>query len=103
MAVDTNQMAILAEIRVPTLILWGKQDRVLHVDNAALLQQKIPGSRKVLIEEAGHVPMMEKPEETAQLFLDFLREVATSAPNIGLERNAPKEATLPPALRYTLQ
>ena len=92
MAVDADQTAILAKIHAPTLILWGKQDRVLHVDNAGLLQEKIPGSRKVLFEQTGHVPMVEKPEETAQHFRDFLKEVAANAPNIAFERDAPKAA-----------
>ena len=92
MAVDADQTAILTKIHTPTLILWGKQDRVMHVDNARLLQEKIPGSRKVLIEAAGHVPMVEKPEETAQYLRDFLKEVAANAPNMAFERDAPKAA-----------
>ena len=91
-AVDADQTAILSEIRAPTLILWGKQDSVLHVDNAGLLQEKIPGSRKVLLEQTGHVPMVEKPEETAQHFRNFLKEVAANAPNMTFERDAPKAA-----------
>jgi pimeloyl-ACP methyl ester carboxylesterase len=92
MLVDADQTAILAEIHAPTLILWGKQDRVLHVDNAGLLQEKIPGSRRVLFEQTGHVPMVEKPEETAQHFRDFLKDAAAKAPNISFERDAPKAA-----------
>lgn len=94
MAGDANQMAILGEIRAPTLILWGKQDRVLHVDNAGFLQEKIRGSRKVLIEQTGHVPMVEKPEETARHFRDFLKEVATNAPNMAFEGNTSLNFTL---------
>jgi len=74
MVVDADQTAILAEIRVPTLIIWGKQDKVLHVDNAGLFQEKIPGCRVVLLEETGHVPMVEKAKETAQNFRGFLKE-----------------------------
>jgi pimeloyl-ACP methyl ester carboxylesterase len=92
MAVDADQTAVLAEIHAPTLILWGKQDRVLHVDNAGLLQEKIPGSRRVLFEQTGHVPMVEKPKETAQNFRNFLKEVATTAPNISFEGGGPKAA-----------
>ena len=83
MAIDADQTAILGKIHTPTLILWGKQDRVLHVDNAGLLQEKISGSRKVLFEQTGHVPMVEKPEEAAQHFRDFLKEVV-NAPNIAV-------------------
>jgi hypothetical protein len=65
---------------------------VLHVDNAGLLQEKIPGSRRVLFEQTGHVPMVEKPKETAQNFRNFLKEVATTAPNISFEGGGPKAA-----------
>lgn len=74
MMIDADQTAILAKIHVPTLIIWGKQDRVLHVDNASFLHEKIYGSRMVLLNEAGHVPMVEKPKETAQYFRSFLQD-----------------------------
>jgi len=77
MMVDADQTAILADIHAPTLIIWGKQDRVLHVDNASFLHENILGSRKVLLEETGHVPMVEKPKETAQHFRSFLKDVMT--------------------------
>ena len=73
--IDADQTAILPEIHVPTLIIWGAQDKVLHVDDAEYFHEKIRGSRKVLIQGTGHVPMVEKPKETALLFVSFLKEV----------------------------
>lgn len=95
---DADQMVILAEIHSPTLILWGKQDRVLHVENAELLHEKIPGSRKVLFEQTGHVPMVEKPEEKSKYFREFLKEVGVNAPSMALESKGPK-ATRPSTSR----
>lgn len=71
---DADQTTILANIHVPTLIIWGKQDRVLHVDDAALLHEKISGSRIAILDETGHVPMVERPQETAKLLRGFLSE-----------------------------
>ena len=80
MTIDSDQSAILAQIQTPTLIIWGKQDKVLHVDDASLFHAQIAQSQMVLMEEAGHVPMVEKAQETAQIFRDFLKELANNAP-----------------------
>jgi pimeloyl-ACP methyl ester carboxylesterase len=61
-----------ARIIAPTLILWGKHDRLLDPSDAQALSRVIPGSRAVLIEEAGHIPQVEKPELFNQLVRDFL-------------------------------
>ena len=92
MMVDADQTAILTEIHAPTLIIWGKKDKVLNVDNAEFLRENISGSRKVLLEETGHVPMVEKTKETVQYFRSFLKDVAAKSPNIAFERDAPKAA-----------
>jgi pimeloyl-ACP methyl ester carboxylesterase len=65
--------AQLAQIQAPTLILWGEQDRILGTTDAAKFQQAIPNSQLVWISACGHVPHLEKPEETARAMLDFVR------------------------------
>ena len=64
--------AALGTIRVPTLILWGRQDRVLNADNAPIFQQLIPGARLVLLDGIGHAPMIEAPAETARICRAFI-------------------------------
>ncbi len=49
----------------PGLIVWGKEDRVLHVDGAAELKTAMPGFDVILMDKVGHVPMMEQPEQVA--------------------------------------
>jgi pimeloyl-ACP methyl ester carboxylesterase len=66
--------AKLSQIQAPTLILWGEQDRILGTTDAAKFQQAIPNSQLVWIAACGHVPHLEKPEETARAMLDFVRE-----------------------------
>ena len=73
--IDIDQTEHLSEVNVPTLILWGTADKVLHVDNADLFQHKIPHSRKVIMNDVGHVPMVERPSETAAHFLEFLSDL----------------------------
>ena len=62
---------VITRITTPTLIAWGKQDRVLAAANANEFQRLIPASKIALLEGVGHVPMMEVPAETAALVRDF--------------------------------
>lgn len=72
---DMDQMSVLSSIHAPTFIIWGAQDRVLHVDNAELLNEMIAGSKKEILEGVGHCPMIEKPEVTTDLYRKFLQEI----------------------------
>lgn len=64
----------LPEIVCPTLIVWGDRDRVISVRDAAVYAELIPGSRKVLFEDTGHVAMLERPASFNALLRDFLAE-----------------------------
>ena len=64
--------ARLGEVMVPTLILWGRHDQLIHVSCVAELQAGIPHSEAVIFEDAGHVPMIEKPGATAAVLRRFL-------------------------------
>lgn len=56
----------LHRISVPTLIVWGKEDKLFPSAYAARWGEMIPGSRVEIIPECGHVPAVEKPEITAK-------------------------------------
>ncbi|MFV0278110.1 MAG: alpha/beta fold hydrolase [Parahaliea sp.] len=59
-------------IETPTLILWGRHDRLLNVSCTEVLHAGIKGSELVILEDAGHVPMIEQPARTASAQLAFL-------------------------------
>jgi pimeloyl-ACP methyl ester carboxylesterase len=59
-------------IAAPTLILWGKSDGVISPAYAQEFAQWIASSRAVLIDHAGHLPHLERPQEVARLVRDFL-------------------------------
>jgi pimeloyl-ACP methyl ester carboxylesterase len=59
-------------IRVPTLIVWGAQDRLIPSSNAARIQAKISGSCLVVIPDAGHLPQRERPEAFARAVAEFV-------------------------------
>jgi pimeloyl-ACP methyl ester carboxylesterase len=61
-------------LAVPSLIVWGQQDRVLHPGTAGILQMLLIKSQVVMMQGVGHLPMLEQPEKCA---LDYLRFRAT--------------------------
>jgi pimeloyl-ACP methyl ester carboxylesterase len=63
----------LAKIRIPTLILVGEHDPFFH-RAGEVLEAKLPRGRKILVEGAGHVVNLDKPERFAALVRTFLEE-----------------------------
>jgi pimeloyl-ACP methyl ester carboxylesterase len=61
-------------ITIPTLIIWGRQDRVIPLGYGERLHFDIPGSRLVVIEECGHIPHEERPRETWAAIREFLEK-----------------------------
>jgi pimeloyl-ACP methyl ester carboxylesterase len=59
-------------LTMPTLILWGSKDTWIPVSQAYALEKAIPGSKLILFDEAGHVPMEEIPTESVAKYLSFL-------------------------------
>jgi pimeloyl-ACP methyl ester carboxylesterase len=60
-------------IQAPTLVLWGKQDRLVPVVYAQEFASRIKGVRVELIDQAAHLFAAEHPERVAALVEDFLR------------------------------
>lgn len=63
--------SLLKNIDVKTFILWGAEDRVLDSSGAKILESIMKNSKAIVLENIGHVPMIEIPEETAKLYLEF--------------------------------
>lgn len=61
-------------ISCPTFIIWGDKDRLVPVKDAALFEQLIPNSRKIVYEDTGHVSMMERPARFNEDVRAFLEE-----------------------------
>ena len=69
---DPRLPDLLARVTVPTQIVWGRQDMLVPLECGQLFQKAIPGSELVVIDNCGHSPHVEKPEEFVKLALDFL-------------------------------
>jgi pimeloyl-ACP methyl ester carboxylesterase len=64
----------LPQIACPTLIVWGKHDRLITVGDADVFAELIPNARKVVFEDTGHMAMLERPAAFNQLLRAFLNE-----------------------------
>ena len=69
---------LLNGFTVPTLIIWGKQDWVLHFSGAKILGSVMPNAQVEVIENMGHLPMIERPKEMAEIYLRFLNRTIGS-------------------------
>ena len=76
MAVTSEKRSTLApelpKIQAPTLLLWGRQDRVLDVSSIEVMQPLLNKPNVVIMDNVGHAPMLERPEESALLYRGFL-------------------------------
>lgn len=63
----------VAQIEAPSLVLWGRQDGILEKEFAQRFLDTLPDASLQWIEECGHVPHLEQPEETARVISEFLR------------------------------
>lgn len=67
---DTARVSL---IQCPTLIVWGKEDGIIPSEHAYKFQKAIAGSKLVMYEKCGHIPMIENTEQTAKDFLLFAK------------------------------
>ena len=61
----------LHRIDIPTLLIWGENDGIVTPGYGAALRDMIPGSMLSVIQDAGHYPHIERPDEFADRFLEF--------------------------------
>jgi pimeloyl-ACP methyl ester carboxylesterase len=61
----------LADLRAPALFVWGTHDRLVPAAFSRHVRQSLPQAEQVTIDRCGHVPQVERPEETNALLLDF--------------------------------
>jgi len=72
---DSDLSYILPKLKSPSLVIWGAEDNVLHVDNADVFSSELNYCRKVVIERTGHVPMVEEPKITATYITEFINKI----------------------------
>ncbi len=77
----------LAAIRAKTLVLQGEVDGIIPKEHATFYAHEIAGAKLMMIPECGHMPVLEKPDLTARLILDFLSLKPNDVLETTVERN----------------
>jgi pimeloyl-ACP methyl ester carboxylesterase len=77
MAARRDQTDLLPDIDVPTLIVVGSEDTITPPADSETMHRSIRGSRLEVIEGAGHVSNMERPDVFNRALKDFLKAVVT--------------------------
>jgi pimeloyl-ACP methyl ester carboxylesterase len=73
---DCDEIATCyGELRIPMLLLWGRQDRIVPLSQGERLEKAVPGARLEVLEECGHNPQEEKPLETFAIMERFISGV----------------------------
>src|SRR5215510_6840594 len=72
---DPHLAKWLHRIDVPTLLIWGADDRLFPQAHALAYQELIPGSKAVIVPECGHMPHVEKPSVFVSQLERFIRSL----------------------------
>ena len=77
-----DSFALLAKsIDAPTLILWGKQDKIINVEVAPELKSLLKNAQApVILDNVGHMPILEADQLVVQQYLPFLSKIQTQKP-----------------------
>jgi pimeloyl-ACP methyl ester carboxylesterase len=62
----------LPRVTNPTLIVWGREDRIVPVECGEQYRRLLPNARLTVLERCGHLPPIEQPDAFARLVVDFL-------------------------------
>ena len=69
---DVGLEPLLPDIKQPVLILWGEFDRVLDVSSIEVMRPLLPQAKVIVMKDTGHIPMLERPGQSAVYYLDFI-------------------------------
>lgn len=63
----------IRDVNIPTLLIWGENDKLIPVENAMKFRNDLPNDTLVILDKTGHVPMEESPERTVVAMKSFLK------------------------------
>lgn len=67
-----TQASVVASIKTPTLIIWGRDDKVIPVESAAWFSKELPNARVTILDNVGHLGMEEAPDRALAPVLALL-------------------------------
>jgi abhydrolase domain-containing protein 6 len=69
----------LGAIKAPTLIIWGDQDRVLHVSCADVFAKNLYNAEALVLPGSGHMPLVENARECSAAWIEFMEKARGAA------------------------
>ena len=69
---DRSLPYLLSRLNIPSLVVWGRDDRIVPLECGQRYQQAIPGARLEVLPECGNCPPLEKPDAFSQLVGEFV-------------------------------
>jgi pimeloyl-ACP methyl ester carboxylesterase len=69
----------LKDAAVPLLVIFGAEDQIWDTEESLAAYEDVPGVRVATVEDAGHSPNVEQPEQTARLILEFAADAGDEA------------------------
>ncbi len=74
-----SSLPFIRFLKMPTLVMMGDKDSIVPLVNGQILSWALPDSRLYIVENAGHLFIVTRAQETADVILDFLGETAAAA------------------------
>jgi pimeloyl-ACP methyl ester carboxylesterase len=68
---DPALFGMLPKIAVPTLIVWGRDDRIIPIECGHLFQGALPNAQLRIVEQCGHFVQLDQPSMCAQIVREF--------------------------------
>ncbi|HEX5433651.1 MAG TPA: alpha/beta fold hydrolase [Candidatus Angelobacter sp.] len=65
-------LELLAHIKAPTFIVWGDDDKLIHVSAAELFRKNIANSEVLIMKQTGHMPLLENVKQCGAAYVAFL-------------------------------
>lgn len=73
-AIGEDLTPVLSDIKIPTLILWGRDDHSTPLSDGNIMSEKIENSEMIIIDDANHSLPYQKPEEFAKAVVEFIKK-----------------------------
>ena len=70
--INSDKFLSLDKVEVPTLIIWGREDKTTPLSDGKLMHKLIKNSNLQIIENARHSPMFTNPEEVAKIIYEYI-------------------------------
>jgi pimeloyl-ACP methyl ester carboxylesterase len=74
-AIRHNMSKDVHKIHIPVLLVWGRNDKITPPEVAEEFNRLLPDSELHWIDQCGHAPMMERPEEFNEILAGFLKKI----------------------------